>query len=61
MLGETLSHYRISREIGSGGMGVVYEAEDTVLGRRVAIKTIKRANEHKARLLREARAISQSL
>lgn len=59
MLGETLSHYRISRKIGSGGMGVVYEAEDTVLGRRVAIKTLKGVNEHKARLLREARAISK--
>lgn len=59
MLGDTLSHYRISREIGSGGMGVVYEAEDTVLGRRVAIKMLKGANTQKARLLREAQAISR--
>ena len=59
MIGTTLSHYRIKKELGSGGMGVVYEAEDTTLKRRVAIKTLKKLGFQKARLLREAQAVSR--
>ena len=62
MIGRTISHYRIVEKLGEGGMGVVYIAEDTVLGRRVAIKTLTTrggGNQHfRTRFLREARAVS---
>ncbi|HEU4712896.1 MAG TPA: tetratricopeptide repeat protein [Pyrinomonadaceae bacterium] len=63
MIGETVSHYRILGKLGEGGMGTVYVAEDTVLGRRVAIKSLKIGSvpgqkHFRTRFLREARAAS---
>jgi eukaryotic-like serine/threonine-protein kinase len=62
VIGQTLSHYRILSRLGQGGMGVVYEAEDTRLGRRVAIKVLpaEACCDPLAmdRFLREARIIS---
>ncbi|MDA0379225.1 MAG: protein kinase, partial [Bacteroidetes bacterium] len=63
MIGSTLSHYRIEDELGRGGMGIVYRAEDTRLDRTVAIKVLPSAalasKDDRERFYREAKSAAQ--
>ena len=62
MIGRTLAHYEVTGHLGTGGMGEVYEATDSKLGRSVAIKFLPEAfahdNERVARFQREARVLA---
>ena len=62
MIGKTILHYEVIEELGRGGMGIVYKAEDTKLNREVAIKFLPPqlllSGDDKSRFQREAKALA---